>query len=178
VKDKNTTKHEIVSLSSKLIGIYSVLHSFNYIQTFGMQLTIANANSSGYDLFFIYSFTVLAFCITFGLGLVLFFFSKRAAIIFVGKEDTNLEPEKEGTNNFQLIAFSVVGVLLVTRGLPHLIRVILMVWYSTRTTLPRIPAGTQLCIDGFVALVEILLGCWLLFGTSGIINAINKLRRG
>jgi hypothetical protein len=177
VKDKNMTKHEIASLSSKLLGIYSVLHSFTYLQSFGVQLSFANANSSGRDLFFIYSFTVVAFCVTFGLGLVLFFFSNRTAIIFVGREETNSEPENERTNNFQLIAFSVVGVLLITRGLPHVLRVILMIWFSMRDELPRYAVSRQIYIDAFVSLMEVALGCWLLFGTSGIINVINKLRK-
>lgn len=171
------TKHEIASLTSKLLGIFSVIQSFRYLQTFGMQLGFSNTESASSESFFIYGFTLLAFIITLVIGLLLFFYSKRAAIIFVGKENVSVVSGMVTTSNIQFIAFSVVGVILITMALPKISKIILMVWLAYRDSLPRDAVTTQIYIDIFVSLIELALGLWLLFGTSGIINIINKLRK-
>jgi hypothetical protein len=171
------TKHEIASLASKLLGIFSVIQSFRYLQTFGMRVGFSNTDSASSELFFIYGFTLLAFVITLVIGLLLFFHSKRAAIMFVGKVDISDASEPIKTDNIQAIAFSVVGVILITISLPRIFKIIFMVWLAYRDSLPRSVVSTQIYIDIFVSLIELALGLWLVFGTSGIINIINKLRK-
>ncbi len=171
------TKHEIASLASKLLGIFSVVQSFRYFQTLGLQLSLSNTDSASSESLFAYGITALGFFITLVIGLLLFFCSKRTAIMLIGKENDTAVSEQVTTNNIQAIAFSVVGVILITMALPRISKIILMVWLAYRDSLPRSLVTTQIYIDIFVSLIELALGLWLLFGTSGIINIINKLRK-
>lgn len=131
------TKHEIASLASKLLGIFAVIQSFRYFQTFGLQLSLSNPNSTDSESLFIYGFTLLAFIITMVIGLLLFFYSKRAATMFIGNENVSAASEPVTTYNIQAIAFSVVGVILITTALPRIFKIILMVWLTYRDSLPR-----------------------------------------
>lgn len=170
-------KYEIASLVSKVLGIFSVIQSFKYFQTLGLQLSLRNTDSTSSESLFVYGITVLVFFITFVIGLLLFFYSKRVASILVGKDNVATISEPIKTNNIQAIAFSVVGVILITMALPKILKNTLMIWLTYRDSLPRSVVTTQIYIDIFVALIELSFGLWLLFGTSGIINIINKLRK-
>ncbi|MDP2884207.1 MAG: hypothetical protein Q8P51_04205 [Ignavibacteria bacterium] len=169
-------KHQIAALASRLLGIYLIIHSLNYVSALALQLSMTRAASVQANVSFVYSLTSLCFVITLGIGLWLFFASDRAARIFVGHDDTSGEAPPVRAQNIQVIAFSIIGLYLTLLALPGFIKTTLSIWFSNAGWLYRSAISGQTYIDLVVEMLEIGIGGWLLFGASGVANLLNKLR--
>jgi hypothetical protein len=170
------TKHDVAILAAKILGIYYVVSSFTYLQGFAMQLTFASGVPGAANTLYIFVLTFISFSATIGIGFLLFFYSGRAAIIFLGREENAPQVIAVDLHSLQIVAFSVLGLGVIMNSLPRISRACLMFLIpslmSDRGTRFTITMLTELG----VGLVELGAGCWLLFGSAGISTAIEKLR--
>ncbi|EOC99674.1 hypothetical protein L21TH_2317 [Caldisalinibacter kiritimatiensis] len=83
-------------------------------------------------------------------------------------------------NKLQYIAFSIVGLILVIFSIPKIITTSVELKHMISLGMEMESVNPSIArFKGRLGsdIVQLLIGIWLLLGTKGILNAINKLRR-
>jgi len=82
------------------------------------------------------------------------------------------------SEDMQTIAFSVVGLLLLTRAFPGLCRVILQISSALRfKNFSALITRTGILQNSVVAVVQLALGLYLFLGSKGLSGLWHKMQR-
>lgn len=162
------TKKEIANLSFKVLSLYAVIKAIdklspliNYIYEYGLS-DILNL------IIFAAPMVLLFLC-----GGLLWFVAPLLASL-ISKSTVSEDNSDASLLSIQIIAFSVVGLYIISNSLPVFVRII--IWHFTITSYSTREVSPLLG-DILSSLVQVVLGLWLLFGSRGLVNFVNSMRR-
>jgi len=175
------TKKEIVSLSLKLAGIYclilAITHLSYVIQSIASMFRQEDFSSIIISNNFIVSLLLLLtpFLLLLLFGFYLFFSeklpSKMASLMTQGEKTSSFTFE-----DIQLLAFSIIGVWLLSNEIPTFIRLIVQIKFILPTYQESVTVfQNSIYISHIVAAVlKIALGIYLFTGGKGLIKLWQK----
>ncbi len=172
------TKKEIVSLSLKLAGIYCLIMSISYLSFVIMSARSALRKDFLYMLISITPFVLLLLSITPFVLLLLF----GVYLIFSSKLPSKMASsiiQEEKTTSFtfqdiQVLAFSIIGVWLISSAIPTFIQAILHITVLYLSSQQSVPVYS---ISQIVASVlKLALGIYLFSGSKGLAKLWQKLQ--
>jgi hypothetical protein len=176
------TKREVASLALKLLGIYAFIlaissfHSMMISLAIGAQYTGTTSHDSTFFLLAAGS----------GIPLLLLIFLGWYLIAASERLSKGLFPQEVGEDKIsalssedaQTIAFSVVGLLLLTKAVPNLFRVMLRISSALQyKTLSATVIKTGIIQSSVVVVVQLALGLYLFLGSKGLSGLWHKLQR-
>ena len=170
------TKHEIASLASKLLGIYFAVHSLIYLSAMATQLSLVRGSDVGFSYTFLYSITSICFVVSLGVAYLLFFRSEKAATIFVGADGLRGTTNPIRGQEIQVVAFSAIGLFMTMEALPQFLNHLMNVVFSLAGWMYRGGVNRITYIYLATSLLQTALGVWVLFGASGVVNLVRKIR--
>jgi hypothetical protein len=161
--------HHLATLAFRVLGLWAVIvavagHFPTFIGAFMMRERIIQEGGFGADYFILLLVPLVLYLIA---GLLLWFFAEPLARRAIPK--TTTASSALNPHNVQTVAFSVVGLYLLTQAVPDLVQ--LVSFYS-------LPGPAAVWTPGNLpgAGIRILFGLWLLLGSSGLVTALTKLR--
>jgi hypothetical protein len=159
------TKIEIAALSFKVLSIYAFIIVIDNIYfTLG---SITRAEDHGANLALIVTPQLLLVLS----GIILWFIAPRLASS-VFKTPSIENAPNASLSEIQTVAFSVVGIFLLAISIPELVSIIVV--YNTMW----VAGSKEILIKGMIVLsIKIILGLWLLLGSSGLVKFIRSTRR-
>ena len=171
------TKREVASLALKLSGIYAFIVSVSSVHT--MMYMIASIGTQ-YD----YPGTPPLLAAGSGIPLLLLLFLGFYLIAASERLSKRLFPQDAeedkisplSSEDVQTIAFSIVGVLLLTKAVPGLCRAILRIFDMYHRNLPSAFIKEHIVQDS-VVMVQLALGLYLFLGGKGLSGLWHKLQR-
>ncbi|MHC4213240.1 MAG: hypothetical protein ACYSWP_07715 [Planctomycetota bacterium] len=167
------TKNEIVSLSLKLLGIYCLIIAITHL-SYAIQSVVSLFKQEEFgSILILIPFVLLL--LLFGLYLI---FSDRLPL-----KMTSLMTQEEKTTSFtfqdiQVLAFSIIGVWLLSSAVPNFFHVIVQI-ILIRSTSQRPVSFLQnsIYISQIVAVVlKIALGIYLFSGGKGLTQLWQKFQ--
>ena len=162
------TKKEIVSLSLKLVGIYCLILSISY---FGFAIMSAVSSWRQGFLYMLISITPSVLLLLFGAYLI---FSNKLPSIMAS---SMIQEEKTTSFTFQdiqVLAFSIIGVWLLSIAIPTFIQAILQITVLYSGSQRSVPVYS---ISQIVASVlKLALGIYLFSGSKGLAKLWQKLQ--
>jgi len=162
------TKKEIVSLSLKLVGIYCLILSISY---FGFAIMSAVSSWRQGFLYMLISITPSVLLLLFGAYLI---FSNKLPSIMAS---SMIQEEKTTSFTFQdiqVLAFSIIGVWLLSIAIPTFIQAILQITVLYSGSQRSFPVYF---ISQIVASVlKLALGIYLFSGSKGLAKLWQKLQ--
>ena len=111
------------------------------------------------------------------MSILLWTFAGKIADRLIGPISAEGIMQNMDYNKIQYIAFCVAGILIICNSIPHLFSSIYQIVSipDPQLSIPeRIYNGYLATFIG--AVIQTILGLWLVIGTKGIINMIKKLR--
>ncbi len=173
------TKKEIVSLSLKLAGIYCLIMSLSYL-SFAIMSVVSFLRGQGFwdmltsitpFVLLLLSFTPVVLLLLFGVYLI--FSSKLPSKM----ASSIIEEEKTTSFTFQdiqVLAFSIIGVWLLSSAIPSFIQVIVRITVLHSSSQQSVPVYY---ISQIVAVVlKLALGIYLFSGSKGLVKLWQKFQ--
>ena len=166
------TKKEIVSLSLKLAGIYCLIMSISYLSFTSMGVAAAlRRESLWHMLTSITSFVSLLLPFTPFVLLLLF----AAYLIFSRKLPSRMASsiiiqEEEATSftfqDIQMLAFSIIGVWLLSSAIPRL--------FATIVRMIELQSASYIISQMVTGVLKVALGIYLFLGGKGLVRLWQK----
>ena len=179
------TKKEIVSLSLKLAGIYCLIMSLSYL-SFAIMSVVSFLRGQGFwdmltsitpFVLLLLSFTPVVLLLLFGAYLI---FSKKLPSKMAS---SMIEGEEEQTTSFtfqdiQVLAFSIIGVWLLSSAIPTFIRPIvqIIVMHSTSQRSGSVFINSYIIPQIVAAVLKLALGIYLFSGSKGLAKLWQKFQ--
>ena len=177
------TKKEIVSLSLKLAGIYCLIMSISHLNFAIMSVVSALRGQSFWSMLIsitpfvllLLSFTPVVLLLLFGAYLI--FSSKLASKI----ASSMIQEEKTTSFTFQdiqVLAFSIIGVWLLSNAIPTFIQVIvrITVLHSTSQQSFSVFRNSYIISQIVAAVLKLALGIYLFSGSKGLAKLWQKFQ--
>jgi len=162
------TKKEIVSLSLKLAGIYCLILSISYLS-----FAIMSAVSAWRQGFLYMLISIIPSVLLLLFGAYLIFSNKLPSIM----ASSMIQEEKKTSFTFQdiqVLAFSIIGVWLISSAIPTFIQAILQITVLYSGSQQSVPVYS---ISQIVASVlKLALGIYLFSGSKGLAKLWQKFQ--
>ncbi len=172
------TKKEIVSLSLKLAGIYCLIMAISHLN-FAIMYVVSSLRQGFWDMLIsitpfvllLLSFTPVVLLLLFGAYLI---FSNKLASKMAS---SMIEEEKTTSFTFQdiqVLAFSIIGVWLISSAIPTFIQAIvrITVMYSTSQRSVSVYFIPQIV----ATVLKLALGIYLFSGSRGLAKLWQKFQ--
>ena len=162
------TKKEIVSLSLKLAGIYCLILSISY---FGFAIMSAVSSWRQGFLYMLISITPSVLLLLFGAYLI---FSNKLPSIMASSMTQEEKTTSFTFQDIQVLAFSIIGVWLLSIAIPTFIQAILQITVLYSGSQRSVPVYS---ISQIVASVlKLALGIYLFSGSKGLAKLWQKFQ--
>ena len=168
------TKREVAVLACKILGVYFFIVSLSGF-AFTVSMVFANFSRGTEDSMSNVRFVGLVGPIpVIVLSILLWFLADRIAGRMVSGTEGSTEVSKLTAADIQAIAFSVVGMLVLTRFFPQLAQLIVNLSILDRYDHAPMDAMTKGRIGGLI--VQLAIGLWLLLGSRGLVGFLKTVR--
>ena len=163
------TKEQIVALGIKLFAVFLLIYGIRSV-AYLLPLSYFN-DMSGWSWVMIGVFS-FAFCC---IALVLWFFPLIISRKLLPADDVKEGETIASIKDIDVIAFSIVGLLVLATAVPDIFYWILM-WsvLLSGSLMEGVPANYM--INTVVTVFELIIGFWLLLGARGLRGFIRRLR--
>ena len=165
------TKKEIATLSFKVLSLYAFIKAIDKLSTLINYMYKYRLSEVGILNFMIFAAPAL---LLFLCGGLLWFIAPMLASSISKSKTVSEDNAAASLLSIQAVAFSIVGLYMVANSLPAIVRS--TIWHFT-TASNSMGESSPLVGDIMGSLVQIVLGLWLLFGSRGLVNFINSIRR-
>jgi hypothetical protein len=163
-------KEQVVGIAVRLFAIFLGIYTFRHVS--GL-LPYAAAPSPNY-ISFSFLFLLAAFPLLAAILLWLFPLAVAAKIIPNIKEKET--PAALDAGGIEVVAFSVMGLWVLTYAIPDIFYWVTYVYRIKNINIGS-PELTPENIGYIVStIVELVIGFWLLFGSSGLLGVIRRAR--
>jgi hypothetical protein len=112
------------------------------------------------------------------MSILLWIFADRISIAIVNAEPESIEIHKVDYNKIAMIAFTIIGLLVLTNAIPVAIRMVIQHSLLLKSQLNY--KETSMYADSIARIigeiVRICIGIWLLIGSKGIIKIIKAFK--
>jgi hypothetical protein len=160
------TKREIANLSFKVLSLYAVIKAIDKLSSLISYMYQYSHTDLGVLDYMIFTAPVILLLLC---GGILWFIAPLLASS-ISKSTVSEDNSNASLLSIQMVAFSVIGLYMLVDSLPALVQA--TIWYFIVTG-----KRYQFAVDIIGSLVKIGLSLWLLFGSRGLINFINSMRR-
>ena len=166
----------ITKIACKILALYFLLLSMNYIPNiFITMISYRGENINFFQSILPWFSTGIVMALT---AILLWIFADKLSKAIVKDIPENFENNGIDYNKIAMISFSVVGLFVITKAVPELIR--LIVTYNTEVYGQLNYRETQIYTDVIARIVgeviQVGLGFWLLLGSKGIFRWVKALR--
>lgn len=161
-------KHELGSIACKILGIFLIIQGLNLLSSIlYYSITTPEIMADG--------FAAVAYPLTYlGFGALFWFLAGKLSTLMVTRAGEADRGETIGARELQRIAFSVLGLYFIGDSLPKLVSSLASQYLSFRG-LPETTAMFLLAFGG--PLTQFIIGVGLFFGSRGLVNLLNFLRK-
>ena len=161
-------KGDIAVLSFKVLSIYAVIQSIYQIYNFIYYLSYRNQLDSGekYNLLLASVPAVLLI-----LCAAILWFGSPVIADKIFKDGQTEIKTSSSIEDIQCVAFSVVGIFLLSTSLPAFVEVVLVMQMASEVN-DSSGSMTPTIIE---ILLKVGLGTWLLFGNRGFVNFLKYM---
>ncbi len=169
-------KREIAILACRIFAIYAVFHVLIYIE-YGLMgiwgiIHLYPPEQMG-GILGLVGIICAPLAITLAFGICIWLRAEWVADRMLTNVDSANVASKPHAEDIQTIAFSVVGLVLITHAIPKLSVHIVQIYHL----LQREPVGLWHLVEQCIAFViEFGLGLWLLLGSRGLVKLIGTMR--
>ncbi len=167
------TKKEIVSLSLKLAGIYCLIIAISHLNITIMSAFSALRGQSFWSM--LISITPFVLLLLFAAYLI---FSRKLP----SRMASSIIQEEEATSftfqNIQMLAFSIIGVWLLSSAIPNIIQPIvrITVLHSTSQESVSVSLNTFIISQIVAEILKVALGIYLFSGGKGLAKLWQKFQ--
>ncbi|MDF2675373.1 MAG: hypothetical protein K0R09_3645 [Clostridiales bacterium] len=166
----------ITKIACKLLALNFFLISMNYLPNILITMISYRGEISNFTQSILpWFFTSACMLLT---AILLWIFADKLSKAIVKNMPENFESNDMDYNKIAIIAFTVVGLFVITKAVPEMVR--LMVTYNTVVDGQLNYRETQIYTDVIARIigeaVRVGLGFWLLLGSKGIFRWVKALR--
>lgn len=168
---------ELLALGLRLVGIYGLLRGIQFISIAIGTIRQYSVMMPGEDL--------LLWYVIFGVSLVVYFLAVLALIVFPASIAAKLIPKGDeqaplvqvSAAELQVIAFTVLGVYILSWSLPDLVYNVASLWNTVRMGDVYAPhIFSEHVINTCVTTLEVGIGLYLTFQAEGLTRLIRMIR--
>ena len=171
------TKREVASLALKLSGIYAFIVSVSSFRTMMFMIaSIGDHPGQGLNSTLLAAGYGIPLLLLLFLGWYLISASERLSRLIFPQDAAEDKISALSSEDAQTIAFSVVGLLLLTKAVPGLFRVILWISDIYSRNLPLAFSKGRLVQEAVVVVVRLALGLYLFLGSKGLSELWHKMQ--
>ena len=172
------TKREVASLALKLSGIYAFIVSVSSFRTMMFMIaSIGDHPGQGLNSTLLAAGYGIPLLLLLFLGWYLISASERLSRLIFPQDAAEDKISALSSEDMQTIAFSVVGLFLLTKAVPGLCRVILQISDIYHQNLLLGYVKGKLVQDLVVRVVQFSLGLYLFLGSKGLSGLWHKMQR-
>ena len=177
------TKREVASLALKLSGIYAFIVSVSSFDTMMFMIASVGAQCAdhpgqGPNFALLAVGFVIPLLLLLFLGFYLIAASERLSRHIFPQDSAGEKTSPFSSEDMQTIAFSVVGLLLLTRAVPGLCRVIFRISSALQyKNFSAIIIKTGIVQNSVIIVVQLVFGLYLFLGSKGLSGLWHKLQR-
>ena len=172
------TKREVASLALKLSGIYAFIVSASSFRTMMFMIaSIGDRPAQGPNSTLLAAGYGIPLLLLLFLGFYLISASERLSRHIFPQDSATEKTSPFSSEAMQTIAFSVVGLLLLTKAIPGLCRVILQIFDIYHQNLLLGYVKGKLVQDLVVRVLQLALGLYLFLGSKGLSGFWHKMQR-
>jgi len=159
---------DIGTLSFKTLSIYSVIQGFNNLP---YALRYAQEGGSMLTLFLLDLSPPVSLIVG---GVLLWFVARPLAYSILKPGESENNRQEPSAADIQSIAFSIVGIYILSTALRSLIDLAAMLYGHVSA-----PIGVEVSVvkESVYFLSKAILGLWLLLGSRGLVNFIRSMKR-
>jgi len=163
------TKEQIVALAVKLFAVFLLIYGLGSI---GSIIPISYLDTIPASAWM----TVAVLAIFFmGIVLLLWFFPLLVTRKLMPSDEIKQGESIASIKDIDVIAFSVLGLWVLTSAVPDMVYWILM-WMTILSKTTGDAMLTEQVISTIVTVLELIMGVWLLMGARGLRGVIRKMR--
>lgn len=163
-------KEEIVGLAVRLFAIFLGFHTVRYVLSLIPYLSSSSANHIG--VAFLISLVVISSLVI----TLLWLFPLTIAAKLIPSFEPKDRPEPLCVEGVQVVAFSVMGLWVLTTAIPDAFYWIVLAYRVKHADLESASLSTEQVAYIFSTAVELIIGLWLLFGSQGLVGVIRRIR--
>ena len=172
------TKREVASLALKLSGIYAFIVSVSSLHTMMYMIAMHTNHANRVTISpFWAAGSAISFLFLVFLGWYLISASERLSRRLFPQDVEGDKISAFSSENMQTIAFSIAGLLLLTKAVPGLFQVILRISDIYSRNLPLAFSKGRLVQEAVVVVVQLALGLYLFLGSKGLSELWHKMQR-
>jgi len=169
------TPRTLALLAFKILGLLSVLVAIGPgAKVLPTMVVNWPYDSEGGSLLLLMVSLLAPIVLPLALGCMLWFGADvLAKRLFTNSDVATFPPSLEALHD---LAFSIIGIFILGVAVPHLTK--LAYYYWQLSTPDGVQVGTDIERRGALveAVVQLVIGLWLLFGASGLASLLRKIR--
>jgi len=161
--------HQTAALACKILGIYTVIQAAKYVPV-AVNFTV------GPRLFAIVS-SVVPVLLLLSVGIILWARADRIAGFMINEEKQEGTESRLSGRELEVIGFSLIGLFVIVEGIPNLAMVILNYLLVGKVQFMNQGMTVHTKVALGVAILKIIIGVVLLFGSRGLVGIIRTARQ-
>lgn len=171
------TGRAIALLACRVFAIYVVLQGIILFCTVLVQIgpVLQNPGEAGRWLGALSTLAVIVLLA--GLAVMLWIGAGRIARVMVPGDDAPDAGAGPAAEEIQAVGFSIVGLLVLIRAVPHAAGVFFNYWFLERGALASQSISGHTKVQLGIAAIELVLGACLLFGARGLTGVLKTVRQ-
>lgn len=166
----------ITKIACKLLALHFFLVSMNYMPSMFLNLIVNHERYT--NIIFEFLPTFLSGIIMISTAILLWIFADKLSKAIVKDGPENIENNEIDYQKIAIIAFTVIGLFVLTKAVPELVRISILdnllvsSQLGYKETKPHMDTIARIIGET----IKVGLGLWLLLGAKGIFNGIKGLR--
>lgn len=172
------TGRAIAVLACKVLAIYTVLQGINLLCVAPVQIgSVFEGPGAGPGRLLGALSTLAVIVMLAGLAAVLWVGAGRIARVMVPDAEAPDVGARLAAEEIQAIGFSIIGLLVLIRAVPHAAGVFFNYWFLERGALANQSMSAHTKVQLGIAAIELVLGACLLFGARGLPGVLKTVRQ-
>jgi hypothetical protein len=172
------TGRAIAVLACRVLAIYTVLQEINLLYAATVQIgSVFQGPGAGAGRLLGALSTLAVIVLLAGLAVVLWVGAGRIARVMVPGDDAPDAGAGPAAEEIQAIGFSIVGLLVLIRAIPHAAGVFFNYWFLERGALANQSISGHTKVQLGIAAIELVLGACLLSGARGLTGVLKTVRQ-
>ena len=171
------TKKDILIVANRILGIYLLIRAFESLQIVGMAIATLRPLSLEeeiQDYWFLIG-TLIPFLLLIVAAFCLIKWADLIATKLCHKDKPHEIKKGIKKEEIQEVAFSAVGVFIIANALPRITQIVINFSYQGELLKRKLILSGWSSLAGLI--VQLIIGFFLIFGSKGLVQLIQKCRR-
>ena len=171
------TKKDILIVANRILGIYLLIRAFELFQMVGMAIATLRQLSLEEEIqgYWFLIGTLVPFLLLIVAAFCLIKWADPIATKLCYKDKPHEIKKSIKKEEIQEVAFSAVGVFIIANALPRITQIIINFSYQGELLKRRLILSGWSSLAGLI--VQLIIGFFLIFGSKGLVQLIQKCRR-